>query len=129
MSTDVREFMEKSRKYLNEAMNLLNNNDPYDATEKIWAAVKNATIALTLKYLNEAAPPNGMPWRQFVKTALMKAGLNENDANEWAAYFIDVRSKLHGDCFYGLNYEESEHKPLIEKAGNYIDLIERLVES
>jgi len=37
-----------------------------------------------------------------------------------------VRDRLHGGCFYGLTYEETEHRPLIEKA-NYIDLIEKLL--
>ncbi|MEM0377392.1 MAG: hypothetical protein QXI90_06425 [Thermofilum sp.] len=37
-----------------------------------------------------------------------------------------MRSRLHGDVFYGRWYEEKEHRPLIEKAGNYLRLVERL---
>jgi len=36
----------------------------------------HATIALTMAFLNEAAPPGGVSWRMFVKDALIKAGLN-----------------------------------------------------
>jgi hypothetical protein len=40
---------------------------------------------------------------------------------------MDVRRSLHGDCFYGLYYEESEHKPLIERAPQYVNLVAELV--
>jgi len=40
------------------------------------APVMHATIALTMAFLNEAAPPGGVSWRMFVKDALIKAGLN-----------------------------------------------------
>jgi len=53
--------------------------------------------------------------------------LNEDEASSWASYYIDVRDRLHGGCFYGLTYEETEHRPLIEKAKDYIDLIEKLL--
>lgn len=119
--------MVKAYIYLNEAIRLLNSGDPYDAAEKVWAAVRDATIALTTKYLGEAAPPKGVSWRRFVKNALVKAGLSEGEADRWAAYFVEVRSKLHGDCFYGLNYEEDEHKPLMDKAREYVDLVKRLI--
>ena len=105
-----------ARRYLEEAHKLLERGDPYDAAEKAWAAVRHATIALTTAFLNEAAPPRGVPWRTFVKNALIKAGLNEDEASSWASYYIDVRDRLHGGCFYGLTYEEAEHRPLIEKA-------------
>jgi hypothetical protein len=38
-----------------------------------------------------------------------------------------VRGKLHGEVFYGFFYEDEEHRPLIEKAREYILLIERLI--
>lgn len=44
-----------------------------------------------------------------------------------AAYYIEVRGKLHGDCFYGLFYEEPEHRPLTEKAKHYAEPVARLV--
>jgi HEPN domain-containing protein len=112
-----------AKQYLTEAFKLLERGDPFDAAEKIWAAVKHATIALTLRVLGEVAPPKGVSWRSFVKEAFMHAGLSEEEAAQWASYFIDVRKGLHGDCFYGLTYEEEEHKPLMERAKEYIDLV------
>jgi len=32
--------------------------------------------------------------------------LSKSEAEVLAAYYIEVRSKLHGDRFYGRNYEE-----------------------
>jgi uncharacterized protein (UPF0332 family) len=116
-----------ARQYLSEAFKLLERGDPFDAAEKIWATVKHATTALTMSVLGEAAPPKGASWRSFVKEAFVKAGLSEGEASKWASYFIDVRSKLHGDCFYGLTYEEEEHRPLMERAKEYIDLVERIL--
>ena len=106
----------------------LEKKDPYDAAEKIWAAVRHATTALAEKYLDTASPPEGWTWRRFVKEAFLKAGLSEKEAEDLAAYFIDVRKSLHGDCFYGLFYEESEHEPLMERAKQYIELVSRLLE-
>ena len=83
-------------------------------------------MALTLKVLGEATPPKGLSWRSFVKEAFIKAGLSESEASSPASYYIDVRGRLNGGCFYGLTYEE-EHRPLMEKAGDYIELVERIV--
>jgi HEPN domain-containing protein len=124
---DHKEHVKTARFYLEEAYKLLERGDVYDAAEKAGAAVKHATIALTTALLKEAAPPRGVPWRTFVKNALVKAGLNEDEASSWASYYIDVRDRLHGGCFYGLTYEETEHRPLIERAKDYIDLIEKLL--
>jgi len=123
---DHKEHIKTAGFNLEEAYKLLERGDAYDAAEKTWAAVRHATIALTTAFLKEAAPPRGAPWRTFVKNALVKAGLNEDEASSWASYYIDVRDRLRGGCFYGLTYEETEHRPLIEKA-NYIDLIEKLL--
>jgi hypothetical protein len=79
-----------------------------------------------MSVLGEAAPPKGVSWRSFVKEAFVKAGLSGEEASKWASYFIDVRSKLHGDCFHGLTYEE-EHKPLMERAREYVDLVDRVL--
>jgi HEPN domain-containing protein len=119
--------LRSARYYLEEARKLLERGDPYDAAEKAWAAVKHATMALTMATLNETAPPKGVSWRAFVKNALIKAGLNEEEASRWTSYYIDVRSKLHGDCFYGLTYEEEEHRPLMDRAREYVELIEKLL--
>jgi len=89
--------------------------------------VKHATMALTMTTLNETAPPKGVSWRAFVKNALIKAGLNEEEASRWASYYIDVRDRLHGGCFYGLTYEEEEHRPLMDRAREYVELIEKLL--
>jgi Archaeal PaREP1/PaREP8 family. len=121
------EHLKNAKYYLEEARKLLERGDPYDAAEKTWAAVKHATIALTMAFLNEATPPKGVSWRVFVKEALVKAGLNEDEASRWASYYIDVRDRLHGGCFYGLTYEEAEHRPLMDKAREYVDLIEKLL--
>jgi HEPN domain-containing protein len=121
------DHLNMARQYLSEAFKLLERGDPFDAAEKIWATVKHATTALTMSALGEAAPPKGVSWRSFVREAFVKAGLNGEEASKWASYFIDVRSKLHGDCFYGLTYEEEEHRPLMEKAGEYIDLVNKIL--
>ena len=120
--------LETARAYLEKALEHLKREDPYDAAEKIWAAVWHATIALTEKHLGSSKPPKGWTWRRFVKEAFVKAGLSEKEAEEPAAYFVEVRKSLHGDCFYGLFYEESEHKPLMDRAKQYIELVNRLLE-
>jgi uncharacterized protein (UPF0332 family) len=125
--TDVKMLIEMARFYLAEALKHLENDDPYDAAEKIWTSVKHATRALTLRFLGEDAPRKGETWRSFVTRAFIKAGLSFEEASRWASYFLDVRGKLHGEVFYGLIYEEEEHKPLIEKAKEYIDLVEKIV--
>ncbi|MFP3161180.1 MAG: hypothetical protein RXQ95_07055 [Vulcanisaeta sp.] len=38
-----------------------------------------------------------------------------------------MRDRLHGGCFYGLTYEEEEHRPLIDRAREYVELIGRLL--
>ena len=124
MSSAV-DHLAMARRYLDEAYKLLERGDPFDAAEEIWAAVKHATTALAMRILGEAAPPKGVSWRSFVKEAFMKAGLSE--ASEWASYFIDVRKGLHGDCFYGLIYEEEERRPLMERAREYIDLVHKIL--
>jgi len=125
--SSIEEYLNISRHYLDEAFKLLERGDPFDAAEKVWAAVKHATTALAMRILGEAAPPKGVSWRSFVKQAFLKAGLSEEDASKWASYFIDVRDRLHGDCFYGLMYEEEERKPLMERAREYTDLVEELL--
>jgi HEPN domain-containing protein len=125
--SSVEEHLNISRHYLDEAYKLLECGDPFDAAEKVWAAVKHATTALAMRILGEAAPPKGVSWRSFVKQAFLKAGLSEEEASKWASYFIDVRDRLHGGCFYGLTYEEEEHRPLMERAREYIDLVEELL--
>lgn len=46
---------------------------------------------------------------------------------EIKGYFMDVRRALHGECFYGMIYEEVEHKPLMEKAKGYLSDVKRLI--
>jgi len=90
--------------------------------------VKAATEALTSRVLAARAPPEDWTWRRFVEEAFVKAGLSEEEAERLAAYYIDVRDRLHGVCFYGLLYEECEHKPLMDRAKQYIELVNRLLE-
>jgi hypothetical protein len=118
--------LETARAYLEKALEHLKREDPYDAAEKIWAAVWHATIALTEKHLGSSEPPKGWTWRRFVREAFLKAGLSEREAEELAAYYIEVRKSLHGDCFYGRHYEEEEHKPLMDRAWDYVKLVEKL---
>jgi hypothetical protein len=125
--SSVADYLNMAKQYLGEAFKLLERGDPFDAAEKVWATVKHATMALTMSVLGGAVPPKGVSWRSFVKEAFVKAGLSGEEASKWASYFIDVRSKLHGDCFYGLTYEEEEHRPLMEKAGEYIDLVDKIL--
>jgi hypothetical protein len=117
-----------ARWYLERAYELPARGDTYDAAENVWAAVKSATETLTSRVLAAPVPPKGSRWRIFVKEAFLKAGLSEEEAEKLAAYYIDIRDRLHGACFYGLLYEEGEHKPLTEKARWYVDLIERVLE-
>jgi uncharacterized protein (UPF0332 family) len=121
------EILGATRHYLNEAYKLVEREDYVDACEKIWAAVKHATTALTLALLGMSEPPRGTSWREFVRDALIKAGASSEEAEKWAAYFIDARSRLHGECFYGLIYEEKEHRPLMDRARDYVGLVEGLV--
>jgi HEPN domain-containing protein len=121
------EHLEIAKHYLEEAYRLLERGDPYDAAEKVWAAVKHSTTALIMRVFKAAAPPRGVSWRLFVKEALVKLGLSEEEASIWAAYYVDVRDRLHGGCFYGLVYEEEEHRPLIERAREYIGVVEKLL--
>jgi len=119
------ERIEAARWYLVRAHELLARGDPYDAAEKAWAAVKAATEALTRAVLGAAEPPGGWGWRRFVREAFARAGLSEGEAEELAAYYIEARDRLHGACFYGLIYEEAEHRPLLEKAEWYLDSVAR----
>jgi HEPN domain-containing protein len=121
------EHLEIAKHYLEEAYRLLERGDPYDAAEKVWAAVKHSTTALTMRVFKETAPPRGVSWRLFVKEALVKLGLSEEEASIWATYYVDVRDRLRGGCFYGLVYEEEEHRPLIERAREYIGIVEKLL--
>jgi len=89
--------------------------------------VKTATMALTLKFLGRSTPPEGVYWRDFIAQAFVKAGLPKDEAEKKASYYIDVRDRLHGACFYGMIYEEIEHKPLIEKAKEYISSLKELI--
>ena len=122
------ERIEAAYWHLSQAYELLARGDPYDAAEKVWAAVKAVTEALTSATLGAPAPPEGLGWRRFVKEAFVKAGLSGEEAEELAAYYIEVRDRLHGACFHGLLYEEGEHKPLMERAKWYVDLARRALE-
>jgi hypothetical protein len=48
-----------AKQYLSEAFKFLEREDPFDAAEKVWAAVKHATTALAMRILGEAHPPRG----------------------------------------------------------------------
>jgi len=127
MKSEVEKYLEMADEYYRLGMKLFAEHDYYDAAEKIWASVKTATMALTEKFLGRTNPPKGVYWREFVTEAFIKAGLPKDAAEEKASYFIDVRSRLRGECFYGLIYEEIEHRPLIEKAKEYISDVRKLL--
>ena len=125
--SEVTKSIEIAEYYLVEARKLMERGDVHDAAEKVWAAVRSATQALTTKFAGTVTPPKGTTWREFVKETLVKAGLTSEEADKWASYYIDVRDRLHGACFYGLIYEEAEHKPLMLKAEEYVNLVKRIL--
>jgi len=127
MDSEVERHLKIADEYYRLGLELFSRHDYHDAAEKIWASVRAATMALTEKFLSRTTPPKGVYWREFVTEAFLKAGLSKREADEMAAYYIDVRDRLHGACFYGMIYEETEHRPLIERAKEYIDEIKRLV--
>ena len=123
----VDKYLSMADEYYRLGMELFSRRDYYNAAEKIWASVRAATMALTERFLGRTTPPEGVYWREFVTDAFIRAGLSKEEAKEMAAYYIEARSRLHGECFYGLIYEEMEHKPVIEKAREYIGEIKRLL--
>ncbi len=125
--TTVEELLEIASTYLRCGQELLSRGDYHDAAEKFWAAVKSATMALTLKYMGRTVPPKGVSWRKFVMEAFLRAGVMVDEATSWAQYFIDVKDRLHGACFYGFMYEEDEHRQLVERAGEYLKRVRELV--
>ena len=127
MKDEVERYLEMADEYYRLGMELFGRRDYFDAAEKVWASVRAATLALTQRFLGRTTPPEGVYWREFVTDAFIRAGLSKDEAEERASYFIEVRRGLHGECFYGLIYEEIEHKPLIEKAREYISEIRRLL--
>jgi hypothetical protein len=46
-----------AKQYLGEVFKFLEREDPFDAAEKVWAAVRHATTALAMRILGEVAPP------------------------------------------------------------------------
>ena len=127
MESEIEEYLRMAEEYYRRGMALLSREDYHDAAEKLWASIKTATIALTQKYLGRAAPSKGVYWRDFVASAFVKAGLSKDEAEEEAEYFVDARGRLHGECFYGMFYEEREHKPLMERAKDYLSQVKKLI--
>jgi len=84
-------------------------------------------MALTERYLGKITPQEGEYWRDFVALGFIRAGVGKEEAEKKAEYFVDVRGKLHGESFYGLFYEEREHKPLIEASKDYLDDVRKLL--
>jgi uncharacterized protein (UPF0332 family) len=125
--SEVTKSIEIAKYYLVEARKLMERGGVHDAAEKVWAAIRSATQALTTKLAGTVTPLKGTTWREFVKETLVKAGLTSEEADKWASCYIDVRDRLHGACFYGLIYEESEHKPLMLKAEEYVNLVKRIL--
>lgn len=123
----LKEYLRMAEEYHKKGLELFAEKDYADAAEKIWASIKTATMALTEKYLGRIMPKEGEYWRDFITSAFLKAGLVRKEAEKRAEYFIDVREKLHGSCFYGLLYEEIEHKPLIDASREYLNEIWRLL--
>jgi len=73
---DYSEHLKSARYYLEEARKLLERGDPYDAAEKTWAAVKHATMALTMTTLNETAHHQRVsPGEHSLKTPLSRQDL------------------------------------------------------
>ena len=121
------ENLKIAEEYYEKGMKLFSQRDYPDAAEKIWGSVKSATTALTERYLGRTTPEEGEYWREFVARAFIKAGVTPEEAKSRAEYFINVRDRLHGGCFYGSFYEEIEHKPLIDEAREYLNDIRKIL--
>jgi len=127
MEEEVEEYLRMADEYYRKGMELFSKKDYADAAEKIWASIKTATMALTEKYLGRTAPSGDEYWRDFVASGFIGAGVSKEEAGRRAEYFVDARGKLHGECFYGLFYEEREHKPLIESSKDYLADVKKLL--
>lgn len=127
MEEEIEQYLRMADEYQSKGMKLFSKNDYPDSAEKIWASIKTGTMALTQKYLGRTSPREGEYWRDFIAQAFIKAGVNKEEAEKKAEYFVDARGKLHGECFYGLFYEEREHKPLIEGSKDYLNDIKKLL--
>ena len=127
MQDDVEEYLRMAEEYHRKGVELFSKRDHPDAAEKIWASIKTATMALTERYLGRITPQEGEYWRDFVALGFIRAGVGKEEAEKKAEYFVDVRGKLHGESFYGLFYEEREHKPLIEASKDYLDDVRKLL--
>jgi len=64
--SEVTKSIEIAEYYLLEARRLMERGDVHDAAEKVWAAVRSATQALTAKLMRTVAPPRGVTWREFI---------------------------------------------------------------
>jgi HEPN domain-containing protein len=64
--SEITKSIEIAEYYLVEARRLMERGDVHDAAEKVWAAVRSATQALTAKLMRTVAPPGGVTWREFI---------------------------------------------------------------
>lgn len=129
MEEEIEEYLKMADEYHRRGMELFSKKDYPDSAEKIWASIKTATMALTKKYLGRTTPLEGEYWRDFVTLGFIEAGVAKREAERKAEYFVNARGKLHGECFYGLFYEEREHKPLVESSKDYLDDIRKLLKT
>jgi len=123
----VLDLFAKAERAYEACLRLLEEGDHFDACEKAWAAVESATQALTLRWLGRTEPPRGTSWREFVASTFVKAGAPEGEARELAAFFVEARGRLHGECFYGQIFEEAEHVPLIRGVEKYLARVRALL--
>ncbi|MEM4455669.1 MAG: hypothetical protein QXT28_13205 [Thermofilaceae archaeon] len=124
---DPVELVKLARGFYGKAVELLSRGDPYTAAGLAWEAVWCATLALAERYAGAGGPPEGVAWREFVRGVLVRAGLGEGEAGEWAALFVEARGRLRGEVYLARWYEEREHGPLFERVGRYLELAERLL--
>ena len=123
----VLDLFAKAERAYEACFRLLEEGDYFDACEKAWVAVKLATQALTLRWLGRTEPPRGTSWREFVASAFVKAGAPEGEARVLAAFFVEARGRLHGECFYGQIFEKAEHVPLIRGVEKYLARVKALL--
>jgi len=122
-----RKYVDMSEKLYAKAMEELKEGKYINACEDVWGSVKAITSAILLKETGSVDRPKDVTWRDYLRDVFIKAGLDPGKAEELANFFKEVQAELHGRCFYGWEWDEVEHRPLIERAKYYVELLKELI--